>query len=91
MKGKILESITLEDFHLVEKIHQNSFKKSLDLTKKRQIRKCDELISRKKVTHSAREKERLTQFVPKYASHVKVPNLLRIRLRIDSPRMSTKL
>ena len=27
-KGKILESITPEEFHLVEKIHQNSCKKS---------------------------------------------------------------
>ena len=35
LKGKILESITPEQFHLVEKIHGNSYKKSSDLTKKR--------------------------------------------------------
>ena len=34
-KGKILESITPEEFHLVEKIHENSYKKSFELTKKR--------------------------------------------------------
>ena len=35
LKGKILESITPEEFHLVEKIHENSSKKSFELTKKR--------------------------------------------------------
>ena len=34
LKRKILESITPEEFHLVEKIHENSYKKSFDLTKK---------------------------------------------------------
>ena len=34
LKGKIKESITPEEFHLVERIHQNSYKKSFDLTKK---------------------------------------------------------
>ena len=34
LKGKIRESITPEEFHLVERIHQNSYKKSFDLTKK---------------------------------------------------------
>ena len=53
LKGKILEFVTPEGFHLVEKIHQNSYKKSFDLTKKRHIRKFDELISKKKGTHSA--------------------------------------
>ena len=32
-KGKYLESIIPEKFHLVEKINQNSYKKSFDLTK----------------------------------------------------------
>ena len=53
LKGKILESITSEEFHLVEKIHENSYKKSFELTKKRQIRKFNELISKNKVTQSA--------------------------------------
>ena len=53
MKGKILESITPEEFHLVEKIHENSYKKSFDLTKKIHIRKFDELISRNRITQSA--------------------------------------
>ena len=53
LKGKILESITPEEFHLVEKIHENSYKKSFDLTKKRHIRKFDELISRNKITQRA--------------------------------------
>ena len=34
LKGKIKESITPEEFHLVERINQNSYKKSFDLTKK---------------------------------------------------------
>ena len=41
LKGKMFESITPEEFHLVEKIHENSYKKSFDLTKKRHIRKFD--------------------------------------------------
>ena len=53
LKGKILESITPEEFYLVEKIHENSYKKSFDLTKKRNIKKFDELIGKKKVTQSA--------------------------------------
>ena len=52
-KGKILESITPEEFHLVEKIHENSYKKSFELTKKRHIRKFNELINKNKVTQSA--------------------------------------
>ena len=53
VKGKILESITPEEFHLVEKIHEISYKKSFDLTKKREIQKFDDLIRRRKGTHSA--------------------------------------
>ena len=36
LKGKILESITPGEFHLVEKIHENSYKKSFE-SKKRDI------------------------------------------------------
>ena len=53
VKGKILESITPEEFHLVEKIHKNLYKKSFDLTIKRHIWKFDELISKNKITQSA--------------------------------------
>ena len=53
LKGKILESITPEEFHLVEKVHENSYKNSFELTKKRHIRKFNELISKNKVTQSA--------------------------------------
>ena len=53
LKGKILESITPEEFHLVEKIHENLYKESLELTKKRQKRKFNELINKNKVTQSA--------------------------------------
>ena len=53
LKGKILESITLEEFHLLEKIHENSYKKSFELMKKRHIRKFNEMISKNKVTQSA--------------------------------------
>ena len=35
LKDKILKSITRKKFALAEKIHQNSYKKSFDLTKKR--------------------------------------------------------
>ena len=52
MKGKILEPITPEEFHLVKNIHQNLYKKSSDLTKKRHIQKSDELISKNNVTQS---------------------------------------
>ena len=52
-KGKILESITPKEFHLVEKIHENSYRKSFQLIKKRHIRKFNELISKNKVTQSA--------------------------------------
>ena len=40
-------------FHLAEKIHQSLYKKSLNLTKKRDTRKSDELISNSKVTQRA--------------------------------------
>ena len=53
LKGKILESITPEEFHLVEKIHENLHKKSFELTKTRHIRKINELISKNKGTQSA--------------------------------------
>ena len=53
LKCKILESITTEEFALVEKIHENLLKKSFELTKKRHIRKLNELISNNKVTQSA--------------------------------------
>ena len=53
LKGKILASITPEEFHLVEKIPENLYKKSFELTKKRHIQKFNELISKNKVTQSA--------------------------------------
>ena len=53
LKGKILESITSVESHLVEKIHENLYKKSFELTEKRHIRKFNELISKNKVTKSA--------------------------------------
>ena len=53
LKGKILESITPEEFLLVEKIHENSHNKSFGLTKTRHIRKVNELISKNKGTQSA--------------------------------------
>ena len=53
LKGKILESITPEAFHLVEKILENLYKKSFELTKKRHTWKFNELISKNKATQSA--------------------------------------
>ena len=53
LKGKVLESITPEEFHLVEKIHEILCKKSFELTKKGHIQKLNELISKNKVTQSA--------------------------------------
>ena len=41
------------EFHLVENVHENLYKKSFDLTKKRHIRKFDELIRKTKVTQGA--------------------------------------
>ena len=46
LKGKSLESIAPEEFHLVKKSHENLYKKSFKLTKERQIRKFNELISK---------------------------------------------
>ena len=46
----ILESITPEEFCLVENIHQNLYKKSFEITKRRHVRKFDELTSSSKVT-----------------------------------------
>ena len=48
-----LKAKTPEEFHLVQKIHQNLYKKSFDLAKKEHIWKFDELISKKKGTKSA--------------------------------------
>ena len=53
LKSKILESITSGESHLVEKIHENLYKKSFELTKKRHIRKFNELVSKNEVTESA--------------------------------------
>ena len=54
LNGKIFESLGLEEFHFVEKIHQNSNKKSFDLTKDRYIQKFEDLlISRNVGRHNA--------------------------------------
>ena len=53
LKGKTLESITPDEFHLVEKVHENSYKKSFQNTKKRHVQKFIEFISKNKVTQSA--------------------------------------
>ena len=53
LKSKILEFITPEEIHLVEKIHENSCKKSFELTKRKHPRKSNELISKNKVAQSA--------------------------------------
>ena len=53
LKGKTLESITPNEFHLVEKIYEYSYKKSFELTKKRYTRKFYEFVSKNKVTQSA--------------------------------------
>ena len=52
LKAKLKSGTPLE-FHLVEKIHQTLYKKSFNLTKKRHIRKSDELINKKTGTKSA--------------------------------------
>ena len=74
LKGKILESITPEEFHLVEKIHENSYKKSFELTKKRHIRKFNELISKNKVTQSATnitdKKKWVINMSPRLLTHI---------------------
>ena len=53
LKGRILESITPEEYHLVGKIHENSYKKTFEVIKKRHILKFNELISKNKVTKSS--------------------------------------
>ena len=75
LKGKILESIAPDEFHLVEKIHENSCKKSFDLTKKGHIRKFDELISKNKITQSATnitdKKEWVIDMSSRQLTHIK--------------------
>ena len=51
--GRILDSTTPEEFHLVEQIHQNLYKKSYGSTKKRHMRKFNILVSKNKETQSA--------------------------------------
>ena len=46
LKGKFFKSVTPKEFHLVEKIYQNLYKKPYELTKKRHIQKFDEFISK---------------------------------------------
>ena len=41
LKGNILESIIPEEFHLVEKIHENLYNKYFELTKRRHIQKIN--------------------------------------------------
>ena len=53
LKGKTLETVSPEEFHLVENIHENSYKKSFDITKKRYIQKFDGFVRKNKVTQSA--------------------------------------
>ena len=52
LKGK-LDTVSPEEFHLIENIHENSYKKSFDITKKRYIQKFDGFIRKNKVTQSA--------------------------------------
>ena len=52
-KDKILKSITPEELHLAGKTHENSYKKSFDLRKRRHIQKFNELIGKNKITQSA--------------------------------------
>ena len=76
LKGKILEFITPEDFHLVEQIHQNLYKKSSDLTKKRHMQKFDKLISKDKVTKSATyikcKTKQVINMSSGYLTHIKI-------------------
>ena len=53
LKGQILKSITPEELHLAGKIHENSYNKSFDLTKRRHLRKLNTLIRKNKITQSA--------------------------------------
>ena len=53
LKGKILESITPQEFHFVEKIYENLYKRSFELTKKRHLRKFNELTSKSEVTQNS--------------------------------------
>ena len=52
LRGKILESITPDEFHLVEKIHENLYNKSFESTKKSHLQTFSELISKNKVTQA---------------------------------------
>ena len=74
LKSKILESITPDVFHLLEKIHQNSYKKCFGFTKKRDIRKFHELISKNKVTQIAtnvtHKKKRIINMPSRQLTHI---------------------
>ena len=52
LKG-MLDTVSPEEFYLIENIHENSYKKSFDITKKRYIQKFDGFIRKNKVTQSA--------------------------------------
>ena len=51
--SKVLQSITTEEFHLVENFHHSLYEKAVDLQKKRYIQRFEELISKKKVKQNA--------------------------------------
>ena len=94
LKGKILESITPEEFHLVEKIHEKSYK-SFDLTKKRRIQKFDELISKNKVTQSATnitdKKKRVINMSSRQLTHIETNLLTKgLNFSITSKTMPNK-
>ena len=48
-----MKSITPEELHLAGKTHENSYKKSFDLRRRRHIQKFNELIGKNKITQSA--------------------------------------
>ena len=95
LKGKILESITPEEFHLVENIHENSCKKSFELTKKTHIRQSNELISKSKVTQSATnitdKKKWVTNMSSRLLTHIETDLLAKgLNLSITSKALSNK-
>ena len=79
LKCEILESITPEEFHLVEKIHKNSFKKYFG--QKIHIWTFNELISKNKVTQGdtniADKKKRVINKSFRQLTHIKSSLLIK--------------
>ena len=95
LKGKILESLTPEEFHLVQIIHENLHKKCFELSKQKTLSKFTELISSNKVTLSTTDitdkKKWVINMSSRQLTHIKTDFLAKgINLLITSKMLPIK-